>query len=161
MDPLTQLGPLVSDRQLERVLSYMDAGRRDGARLAIGGTRVGDVGYFVAPTVFSGVSNDMKIAREEIFGPVLSVIPFTDDADAIAKGNDTEYGLAAAVWTRDLGRAHRVARALKSGRVWINTYAETDPVMSIGGYKQSGYGREMGPETIESYTQTKSVNMRL
>ncbi|SHK51206.1 aldehyde dehydrogenase family protein [Paraburkholderia terricola] len=157
----TQMGPLVSQRQMERVLSYVDSGKSDGARLNIGGQRVGNVGYFVQPTVFSNVSNDMRIAQEEIFGPVLSIIPFRDEEDAVLKGNDTLYGLAAAVWTRDIGRAHRIARALKSGRVWINTYAETDAVMSIGGYKQSGYGREMGAESIEAYTQTKSVLMRL
>lgn len=157
----TQMGPLVSQRQMERVLSYIDAGKSDGACLNVGGERVGDRGYFVQPTVFSNVSNEMRIAQEEIFGPVLSIIPFRDEEDAILKGNDTLYGLAAAVWTRDIGRAHRVARALKSGRVWINTYAETDAVMSIGGYKQSGYGREMGAESIEAYTQTKSVLMRL
>jgi acyl-CoA reductase-like NAD-dependent aldehyde dehydrogenase len=157
----TQMGPLISQRQMERVLSYVDSGKSDGAHLNVGGQRVGDIGYFVQPTVFSNVSNEMRIAQEEIFGPVLSIIPFRDEEDAILKGNDTLYGLAAAVWTRDIGRAHRVARALKSGRVWINTYAETDAVMSIGGYKQSGYGREMGAESIEAYTQTKSVLMRL
>jgi len=157
----TQIGPLISERQMDRVLSYVEAGRSDGAKLVLGGSRVGKVGYFVEPTVFSHVSNGMKIAQEEIFGPVLSIIPFKNEDDAIALGNDTEYGLAAAVWTRDASRAHRVARALKSGRVWINTYAETDPVMSLGGYKQSGYGREMGAESIDAYTQTKSVLMRL
>ena len=115
----------------------------------------------VEPTVFSRVDNGMKIAQEEIFGPVLSIIPFKDEGDAVLKGNDTIYGLAAAVWTRDVSRAHRMARALKSGRVLINSYAETDPVMSIGGYKQSGYGREQGPEAIDAYSQTKSVLMRL
>ncbi len=160
-DADTKLGPLISGKQMERVLSYVDTGRSGGAKLVLGGSRVGDVGYFVEPTVFSGVSNGMKIAKEEIFGPVLSIIPFKDENDAVLKGNDTEYGLAAAVWTRDINRAHRVARALKSGRVWINTYAETDPVMSLGGYKQSGYGREMGAESIEAYTQTKSVLMRI
>lgn len=160
-DADTKLGPLISRLQMDRVLSYVDAGRSGGAKLRTGGSRVGDMGYFVEPTVFSGVSNDMKIAREEIFGPVLSIIPFKDEDDAVLKANDTEYGLAAAVWTRDVSRAHRVARALKSGRVWINTYAEGDAVMSIGGYKQSGYGREMGAESIETYTQTKSVLMRL
>jgi acyl-CoA reductase-like NAD-dependent aldehyde dehydrogenase len=160
-DPDTKLGPLISQRQMERVLSYVDAGKSGGAQLTLGGSRVGEVGYFVEPTIFSGVSNDMTIAREEIFGPVLSIISFKDEDDAVFKGNSTEYGLAAAVWTRDVSRAHRVARALKSGRVWINTYAEGDPVMSFGGYKQSGYGREMGAESIEAYTQTKSVLLRL
>ncbi|SAK85402.1 aldehyde dehydrogenase (acceptor) [Caballeronia catudaia] len=157
----TQMGPLISRKQMERVLSYVDAGKSEGARLMMGGSRVGDIGYFVQPTVFSNVENAMQIAQEEIFGPVLSIIPFKDEDDAVLKGNETSYGLAAAVWTSDASRAHRVARALKSGRVWINTYAETDPVMSIGGYKQSGYGREMGAESIEAYTQTKSVLMRL
>jgi acyl-CoA reductase-like NAD-dependent aldehyde dehydrogenase len=161
MEQSTQLGPLVSQKQMERVLSYVDTGKAEGAQLLLGGERIGNAGYFVEPTVFAGVSNTMAIAQEEIFGPVLSIIPFKDEEDAVLKGNDTLYGLAAAVWTRDIRRAHRVARALKSGRVWINTYAETDPVMSIGGYKQSGYGREMGAESIEAYTQTKSVLMRL
>jgi acyl-CoA reductase-like NAD-dependent aldehyde dehydrogenase len=157
----TQLGPLISEKQMERVLSYVDAGVRDGANLVLGGARVGDIGYFVEPTVFGDVSNRMKIAQEEIFGPVLSIISFKDESDAVLQANDTPYGLAAAVWTRDVSRAHRLARSLKSGRVWINTYAETDPAMSIGGYKQSGFGREMGAESIEAYTQTKSVLMRL
>jgi acyl-CoA reductase-like NAD-dependent aldehyde dehydrogenase len=157
----TKMGPLISRRQMERVLSYMDTGCNEGARVALGGARVGDTGFFVQPTVFAGVSNGMTIAREEIFGPVLSIIPFKDEDDAVLQGNDTEYGLAAAVWTNDVSRAHRVARALKAGRVWINTYAESDPVMSMGGYKQSGFGREMGAESIEAYTQTKSVLMRL
>ncbi|MDN8007029.1 aldehyde dehydrogenase family protein [Burkholderia multivorans] len=160
-DADTKLGPLISAKQMERVLSYVDAGKSGGATLSLGGDRVGTRGYFVEPTVFSAVSNDMKIAREEIFGPVLSIIPFKDENDAVFKGNDTEYGLASAVWTRDIARAHRVARAMKAGRVWINTYAEADPVMSMGGYKQSGFGREMGSESIDAYTQTKSVFMRL
>lgn len=160
-DPDTKVGPLISRRQMDRVLGYVDTGRSEGARLALGGLRVGDVGYFVQPTVFNGVSNAMTIAREEIFGPVLSIIAFKNEDDAVFQSNDTEYGLAAAIWTRDISRAHRMARALKAGRVWINTYAETDTIMSMGGYKQSGYGRENGAESIDAYTQTKSVLMRL
>jgi acyl-CoA reductase-like NAD-dependent aldehyde dehydrogenase len=160
-DPDTQMGPLISARQMDRVLSYVAVGREEGARLYRGGSRVGATGFFVEPTVFSRVDNGMRIAQEEIFGPVVSIIPFKDENDAVLKGNDTIYGLAAAVWTRDVSRAHRVARALKSGRVWINTYAEVDASMSMGGYKQSGFGREMGAESIEAYTQTKSVMMRL
>ena len=118
-------------------------------------------GYFIQPRrSFSGVSNEMKIAREEIFGPVLSIIPFVDEADAVLKGNDTDYGLSAAVWTRDLGRAHRVAHSgSKAGRVWINAYGEGDLVVQFGGYKQSGYGSENGPESIDDYTQTKASLM--
>jgi len=160
-DPETKLGPLISGTQLARVMSYIEKGKIEGAQLKQGGKPVGDKGFYIEPTVFNQVTNDMTIAREEIFGPVLSVIPFRDEDDAVFKGNDTIYGLAAAVWTRDASRAHRVARALKAGRIWINTYAEGDQVMSMGGYKQSGYGREMGAESIDAYTQTKSVFMRL
>ena len=156
-----ELGPLISAKQMSRVMSYVEAGNAQGAKASLAGGRKGDVGFFVEPTVFSGVDNSMKIAQEEIFGPVLSVIPFKDEDDAVFKGNNTQYGLAAAVWTRDISRAHKVARRLQSGRVWINTYGEIDQVMSVGGYKQSGIGREMGPESIDAFTQTKSVIVRL
>lgn len=157
----TKLGPLVSATQRERVMSYIEAGVEDGATLNYGGSRVGEKGYFVEPTVFSNVDNSMKIAREEIFGPVVSIIPFKDDEDAIAKANDTTYGLAGAVWTRDISRAHHVVRKMKAGRVWINSYGDADPIMAFGGYKQSGLGREYGQESIEGYTQLKSVWARL
>ena len=158
--PDTMLGPLVSRKQMERVMGYVDSGKTDGARLQCGGARFGDIGYFVQPTVFSGVPMEATIAREEIFGPVGSVIPFKDEDDAVFKGNDTEYGLAAAVWTKDIARGHKVARALKAGRVWINTYGESEPTMPSGGYKQSGYGREFGAESIDAYTQTKAILVR-
>jgi acyl-CoA reductase-like NAD-dependent aldehyde dehydrogenase len=156
----TKLGPLISSQQRDRVMKYIDAGKDSGAPLRLGGSRCGERGYFVEPTVFSGVRNDMRIAQEEIFGPVLSIIPFRDEDDAVFQGNDTTYGLSAAVWTRDIARAHKVARALKSGRVWINTFGEADPTMPFGGYKQSGWGREFGEESIDAYTQVKAVLLR-
>ncbi|MGC4250104.1 MAG: aldehyde dehydrogenase family protein [Sphingobium sp.] len=156
----TFLGPVISQTQLERVLSYVDAGNEQGAQLMTGGKRLDQDGYFMTPTVFSGVTNDMKIAREEIFGPVTAIIPFKDESDAVFQGNESTYGLAAGIWTRDISRAHKVARALKAGRIWINTYGETDPVMPFGGFKQSGLGREFGAESIETYTETKSIQIR-
>lgn len=157
----TKLGPLISARQRDRVWSYVGAGQEDGASLRLGGKVWNGTGYFVEPVVFDNVRNGMRIAQEEIFGPVLSIVPFKDENDAVLQGNDTTYGLSAAVWTRDISRAHRVVRALKAGRLWINTYGEADPAMSFGGYKQSGWGREFGQESIEAYTQTKSVMVRM
>lgn len=159
--PDTGLGPLVSEVQRDRVKSYVDIGKAENARVSLAGGDMEGKGYFVKPTVFSHVSNTMTIAREEIFGPVLSIIPFKDEADAVFQGNDTVYGLSAGIWTRDVSRAHTVARAIKAGRIWINNYGDSDPVMSFGGYKQSGYGREQGVESIDAYTQTKSVLLRL
>ena len=161
-DPLeedTGMGPVVSKEQFDRVTGYIDIGRSEGAEVVTGGgpaPELGD-GYFVQPTVFTGVNNDMRIAQEEIFGPVAAVIPVDDVEDAIRIANDTIYGLAAAVWTNDISKAHRVARGIKAGTVWVNTYGNTDATVSFGGYKQSGFGRELGLHSIETYTQTKSV----
>ena len=163
-DPLapgTFMGPLVSKDQFDRVKSYLEVGKKEGAKVAIGGDTGSGKGYFVNPTIFTGVKNNMRIAREEIFGPVAAVIPFKDENDAVLQGNDTTYGLAAAVWTRDISRAHKVARALKAGTVWVNTYLELDVGSPFGGYKQSGIGRELGKHSIDLYTQVKSVFVRL
>ncbi len=160
MDPKTRMGAIVSKEQMETVLSYVDAGKSEGARLRTGGDRavVGDgSGYFLRPAVFDQVDNAMKIAQEEIFGPVLAAITFEEEDDAIALANDTPYGLAAAVWSRDIGRAHRVARRLKAGTVWVNTYNRYDTAAPFGGYKESGYGRELGVHALEHYSQVKNV----
>src|SRR5579871_4647590 len=159
LDPETQLGPLVSDEQFKRVTGYLAAGRQQGARVVTGGNRVGEQGYFVQPTVLTDTNPNMSVIREEIFGPVVCAIPFDDaDLDRIARtANDTTYGLAASIWTRDLGIAHKLARRIKAGTVWINTHNFGDPALPFGGYKQSGWGREMGYEAIELYTEIKAV----
>jgi acyl-CoA reductase-like NAD-dependent aldehyde dehydrogenase len=161
LDEKTRLGPLVSKEQFDRVKSYLEIGKGEGAKVATGGEAVSGAGYFVRPTIFSGVHNQMRIAREEIFGPVGAAIAFKDESDAIFQGNDTNYGLAAAVWTRDVSRGLKVARALKAGTVWINTYGGSDSVSPFGGYKQSGFGRELGIHSLELYTQIKSVYVKL
>jgi acyl-CoA reductase-like NAD-dependent aldehyde dehydrogenase len=159
LDPKTRLGALVSGKQRESVLGYVETGRREGARVVHGGeaATVGGKGYFMLPTILDGVSNDMTVAREEIFGPVVVVIPFRDVDDAIAQANANIYGLAAGVWTRDVAKAHHVARQVQAGTVWINQYNWYDSGAPFGGYKQSGFGRELGKQAIESYTETKSV----
>jgi len=160
MDPRTKLGAIASKSQLERVLNYVEIGKKEGGQLIAGGSRA-DIGtgkgYFIEPTVFAGVTPEMTIAREEIFGPVLATIEFADLDEAIARANDTIYGLAAAVWTRDVKKAHHVARRLKAGTVWVNTYNLYDTALPFGGYKQSGFGREMSAHALEHYTQVKSV----
>jgi acyl-CoA reductase-like NAD-dependent aldehyde dehydrogenase len=160
LDPKTRLGAISSKGQLERVLNYVDVAKREGATLVAGGSRT-DIGtgkgYFMQPTVFADVTTSMTIAREEIFGPVLAAIDFVDVDEAIARANDTVYGLAAGVWTRDIKKAHYVASKLQSGLVWVNTYNLYDTAAPFGGYKQSGFGREMSKYAIEYYTQVKTV----
>jgi acyl-CoA reductase-like NAD-dependent aldehyde dehydrogenase len=160
MDENTRLGAIVSEEQLERVLGYVEAGKSEGARLVTGGERttVDGKGNFVTATVFADVESKMRIAQEEIFGPVAAVLPVDDIDHAIATANDTMYGLASGVWTRDIGKAHRVARELQAGTVWINTYNQYDSASPFGGYRQSGFGRDLGYEAaLEKYTQVKSV----
>jgi len=160
MDPKTRFGALASKKQLETVLRYVETAKKEGAELVAGGARA-DIGtgkgYFVQPTVFDKVTPEMTIAREEIFGPVLATIEFADLDEAIARANDSQYGLAAAVWTRDIKKAHYVARKLQAGTVWVNTYNVYDTAAPFGGYKASGFGREMSSHALEHYTQVKTV----
>jgi acyl-CoA reductase-like NAD-dependent aldehyde dehydrogenase len=165
LDPHTQMGPVSSCRQYERVLSYIKQGIDEGARLLTGGGPVTspplDQGYFIPPTVFFDVRPDMRIAREEIFGPVTVMIPFESEEEAIDLANCTEFGLGAAIWTRDVARAHRVAHALEAGIVWINDHHRIDPAMPWGGFKQSGIGREVGLQAYLTCTQTQTVVVKL
>ena len=163
LDEESALGPVVSAEQLERVTGYIDIGKSEGAEVVTGGDVASDLGdgYFVQPTVFTGVRNDMRIAQEEIFGPVAAVIEVDGVDEAIAVANDTIYGLAATVWTNDLATAHRVARGIRAGTVWINTSGLYDPAISYGGHKQSGFGRELGKHSMDIYTETKSVWVNL
>src|SRR5262252_10547532 len=160
LDPKTRLGALVSEKQMQTVMGYIEAGKSEGAKLLAGGKRAsvnGDHGYFIEPTIFVGVNNDMKIAQEEIFGPVLATLSFEDIEQVIGLANRNQYGLAAAVWTRDIKKAHSVSRQLRAGTVWINTYGLMDAALPFGGYKSSGFGRELGAHAIEHYTEIKSV----
>jgi aldehyde dehydrogenase (NAD+) len=160
-DQATEQGPQVDDAQFDKVMSYIDSGKREGASLLCGGERVGDRGYFIQPTVFGDVQEDMKIAQEEIFGPVLSIIKFKDLDDVIERANKTMYGLAAAVWTRDIGKAHAIANNVRAGTVWVNCYDVFDAAAPFGGFKQSGIGRELGEYGLQQYTEVKTVTVKL
>ena len=160
-DPASQLGPVVSQDQLERITRYVGIGQDEGAEVLLGGKRRGEDGYFFEPTIFTGVSNSMRIAQEEIFGPVMCALPFDTEDEAYAIANDVEFGLAAGVWTNDLARAHRASRSLQAGTVWVNTYGEVQMSVPYGGMKQSGHARTLGEESIRELTQTKSVWMKI
>jgi phenylacetaldehyde dehydrogenase len=161
MNPSTQMGPLVSVEQQQRVLGYLESGLAEGAKAVVGGKRMGDKGYFVEPTVLVNTTSTMKVIQEEIFGPVVCAEPFQDVDEVIQKANNNIYGLAAAVWTKDLSKAHRIAARLRAGTVWINCHNIFDAALPFGGYKQSGWGREMGHEALDLYTEVKSVCAKL
>lgn len=161
LDPETQIGPLVSEQQLERVTGYLSVGKQEGARALAGGERLTEgpmaKGFFVPPTVFAGVRDDMRIAQEEIFGPVISAIPFKDMDELVRRANSTIFGLGSGVWTRDVSKAHSLAKAIRAGSVWVNCYQAMDPAVPFGGYKMSGYGRESGLQQMEEYLNVKAV----
>ena len=160
-DPASQMGPVVSQEQLDRVLGYIEKGKSEGGEAVAGGARHGNQGYFVQPTVFTGLGSDSTLIREEIFGPVVVATPFKSVDDIAAEANNTTYGLAASVWTNNLSLAHRLTRRLKAGTVWVNTHNVVDPNLPFGGMKQSGIGRENGAAAIELYTELKTVVMKV
>jgi phenylacetaldehyde dehydrogenase len=162
MDPKSEMGPLVSKTQFDRVTGFLRSGKEEGARTVTGGGRYGEVGFFVQPTVIDGTTDKMRVYQEEIFGPVVTVMPFKEvDDELIRRANDTVYGLAAGLWTSNIKRAHRIANALRAGTVWVNCYNIFDAAMPFGGYKQSGWGREMGAEVLRNYLETKSICMSI
>jgi aldehyde dehydrogenase (NAD+) len=160
-DPNTEQGPQIDQSQLDRIMSYIETGRTEGANLVCGGERLGGQGYFIKPTIFSNVRDEMKIAKEEIFGPVMSIIPFETIDEVIKRANGTSYGLVAAVWTRDIRKAHRVANSVQAGTVWQNCYNVLDARAPFGGFKQSGMGRELGEDGLLQYTESKTVFSKL
>jgi phenylacetaldehyde dehydrogenase len=161
MDPATEMGPLVAEEQLDRVCGYLESGYAEGARALTGGKKIDGPGYFIEPTVLVDTTPDMKVVREEIFGPVVTVHPFTREKDVLPAANDTIYGLGSGIWTKDLSKAHRMAAQMHAGTVWVNCYNIFDAALPFGGYKQSGWGREMGHEVLNLYTQIKSVCIQL
>jgi phenylacetaldehyde dehydrogenase len=161
LDPATEMGPLVSHDQLTRVCGFLDSGKKQGAKAVTGGSRHGSRGDFVEPTVLTNVKPGMKVVQEEIFGPVVTALPFTSTEEIAAQANDTVYGLAAGIWTKNVAKAHELAARLRAGTVWINCYNVFDSSMPFGGFKQSGWGREMGHEALELYTEVKSVCVQL
>ena len=161
LDPNTTQGPQVDADQFNKIMSYIDKGKTEGAKCLTGGSRVGNKGYFIEPTIFTEVNDEMSIARDEIFGPVMSILPFKNTDDIIARANNTYYGLAAAVWTRDVQKAHRVAASVRAGTIWVNCYDVFDAAAPFGGFKMSGMGRELGEAALSNYTELKTVTMSL
>jgi aldehyde dehydrogenase (NAD+) len=160
-DPKTTQGPQVDADQFNKILSYIDKGKSEGAQCLTGGRRFGNTGFFVEPTVFANVTDDMSIARDEIFGPVLSILPFKTTEEIIERANSTYYGLAAAVWTRDVVKAHQFAARVRAGTIWVNCYDVFDAAAPFGGFKMSGMGRELGAAALANYTESKTVTMSL
>jgi len=160
-DPNTTQGPQVDADQFNKILSYIDKGKSEGATCLTGGSRVGNKGYFIEPTIFTGVRDEMAIAKDEIFGPVMSILPFKGMDEIIERANNTHYGLAAAVWTKDVQKAHRFAASVRAGTVWVNCYDVFDAAAPFGGFKMSGSGRELGAAALNNYTESKTVTMSL
>jgi aldehyde dehydrogenase (NAD+) len=160
-DPTTEQGPQIDEAQFKKILSYIDKGKAQGARCLSGGARFGDKGYFIQPTVFADVKDEMAIATDEIFGPVMQVLKFRNLEEVVERANTTDYGLAAAVWTRDIGKAHAIADRVRAGTVWVNCYDVFDAAAPFGGFKTSGIGRELGEKALDNYTEHKTVTVAL